>query len=141
MRGGFVHSKAIAVEIAAVVRQHGGRVWFEYPIRPGSRSQAVDVRVEIHGFQIACEIELGPQRVLNDLHKAEFLGVDLLLIVTPTSREAMRIARLLKDNKSRIRVQVMHFGAALGLLSDKSSLDSLLNEGTNTRSKQREART
>lgn len=134
MKGGYLHNQAIADELVTTLEQLGARVQTEYPVRPGSRSPAVDIYAELAGLRIACEIELSPRRVRNDIAKGEALGVDLVLIVTATASQAAAIKRRLGDTQqSQMQVRVMPLGAASRYLSELSPVLPLSNEGTNTR--------
>ncbi len=114
MRGGYLHSSIIANELRDVLERLGGRVWTEYPAGPGRRAGAVDLYVELHGRRLACEVEMTPRRVAGDVRKAMDLGVEELLIVTPTAREAASIRlRLRTLPRSGIPVRVLPFGRVI----------------------------
>jgi len=132
MRGGYLHNEAMAAELGATLKKCGARVWTEYPVEPGRRAGAVDIYAELGSVRLACEIELGPRRVLQDVKKAEALDVDLLLIVTPTATVARRIrAKLRTSAESRVRVRVLAMGLAAKYLSEMSEGDH--GRDTNTR--------
>lgn len=131
MRGGFIHSRVIADELASGLRDLGARVETEYPVRRGSRSPAVDIYAVLSGIRIVCEIELGPRRVFKDLQKAQELDADWLLVVAATPAQTAAIRRCLEGvQESRVQVRVMPFGAALRFLSELSAPLPLSNEET-----------
>ena len=90
--------------------------------------QAVDLYAERNGVRVAFEVELGPRRVLQDVRKAEILGVDALVIVTPTAKVAALARRRLRTRTpSRVTVHVLPFGRALALLSQVFSVEPRLD--------------
>lgn len=118
MRGGFLHNEAMARSLKAALERLGARVWTEYPVGPGRRAGAVDLYAERNGFRLACELEIGPRRVKQDVAKAEILGVDLLLIVTPTATIARVIERRLRMlSRPEVEVRVLPLGRAVQYLS------------------------
>jgi len=135
MRGGYLHNEVMARQLADALERLGARVRTEYPAGPGRRAGAVDLYVELHGLRIACEIELGPRRLRQDLRKAEALGVDLLLLVAPTSAGARAIRRRLATfGKPRFQVRVLVNPQAVKYLSQLSPVVSRGDKKTETRS-------
>ena len=128
MRGGRLHSEILARGLQAALEGLGARVWTEYPVGPGRGVQAVDLYAERNGVRVAFEVELGPRRVLQDVRKAEILGVDALVIVTPTAKVAALARRRLRTRTpSRVTVHVLPFGRALALLSQVFSVEPRLD--------------
>ncbi len=134
MRGGYFHNEVMARQLKEALDQLGAKVRTEYPAGPpGRRVGAVDLYIELQGVRIACEIELGPRRVGQDLRKAQALGVDLLLLITPTAAAAKAVRRRLATlGKSEVQVRVLTFGCAIGFLSEKSPVESRRDKKTET---------
>ena len=125
MRGGYLHCEILARGLRAELERLGARVWTEYAVGPGRGAEAVDLYAELNGMRVALEIELGPRRVLQDVRKAEALGVEALVIVTPTAKvAALSRRRLRTQTPFRVTVHVLHFGRALALLSQVFAVDS-----------------
>jgi hypothetical protein len=125
MRGGRVHCEILAFGLRAALEALGARVWTEYPVGPGRGARAVDLYAERNGVRVVFEVELGPRRVVHDVRKAEALGVDALVIVTPTAKvAALARHRPRTQTPSRITVHVLQFGRALALLSQVFSVES-----------------
>jgi hypothetical protein len=80
---------------------------------------------ELGGTRVAIEVELGVRRVRQDIRKAEALGVDTLVIVTPTPKVAALALRYVRtQTQSSVRVHVLPFGRALAFLSQVFGVDS-----------------
>jgi hypothetical protein len=133
MRGGYLHSQVMARQLKEALERLGARVRTEYPAGSGRRAGAVDLYVELHGVRIACEIELGPRRLLQDLRKAEALGVDLLLVVGPTPAVAKAIRRRLATlPKSNLKVRVLLNASVVSYLSKMSPVEGRGDKKTET---------
>lgn len=118
MRGGFLHCRAMADGLKGALEGLGAPVRTEHPVGPGRRAGAVDLYAELREIRLVCEVELGPRRALKDVQKAEILGADVLLIVTPTASVARSVrARLRTLAAPRVRVHVLPYGLALKYLS------------------------
>jgi hypothetical protein len=138
LRGGFLHNEAMARQLKEALERLGARVRTEYPAGPGRRAGAVDLYIELHGFRIACEIELGPRRLRQDLRKAEALGVDLLLVVGPTPAVAKAILRrLVTFPKSNLKVRVLPNASVVSYLSKLSPVEGRGDKKTETPPAQR----
>jgi hypothetical protein len=125
MRGGRLHSDVLARGLRDALERLGARVWTEYPVRPGRGAGALDLYAELNGKRLAIEVELGVRRVLQDVRKAEAIGVDALVVVTPTPKvAALARRRLGTQTRSRVRVHVLPFGRALAFLSHVFGVDS-----------------
>lgn len=125
MRGGHLHCEILALGLRTALERIGACVRTEYPVGPGRGAEAVDLYAERDGVRVAVEVELGPRRVLKDVRKAELLGVDALLIVTPTAKVAALARRRLRTRTpSRVVVHVLPFGRALALLSHVFDVES-----------------
>ena len=125
MRGGRLHSGVLARGLRDALERLGARVRTEYPVRPGRGAGAVDLYAELGGTRVAIEVELGVRRVRQDIRKAEALGVDTLVIVTPTPKVAALALRYVRtQTQSSVRVHVLPFGRALAFLSQVFGVDS-----------------
>jgi hypothetical protein len=125
MRGGRLHSDVLARGLRDALERLGARVWSEYPVRPGRGAGALDLYAELNGKRLAIEVELGVRRVLQDVRKAEALGVNTLVIVTPTPKvAALAICHLRTRTQSPVQVHVLPFGRALAFLSQVFAVDS-----------------
>ena len=125
MRGGRLHSGVLAGGLRDALERLGARVRTEYPVRPGRGAGAVDLYAELDGTRVAIEVELGVRRVRQDIRKAETLGVDALVIVTPTAKVAALARRRLRTRTaSRVTVHVLPFGRALALLTQVFRVES-----------------
>jgi hypothetical protein len=125
MRGGHLHSEVLAEGIQTALERLGVRVSTEYRVCTGRIAGAVDLYADRDGIRVAIEIELGIRRVLQDVRKAEALGVDTLVIVTPTPKvAALALRQVRTQTQSRVRVHVLPFGRALAFLSQVFSVDS-----------------
>jgi hypothetical protein len=133
MRGGYLHNRALAQRLTTTLEDLGARFWIEYPAGPGRRAGAVDIYIELGEARIACEIELGPGRIDQDLRKASALSVDLLLIVAPTPDVARAIRRRLMTIRPRPpQVQVRLIASAIKYLSDLSVSECRQDKKTET---------
>jgi hypothetical protein len=80
---------------------------------------------ELDGKRLAIEVELGVRRVVHDVRKAEALGLDTLIVVTPTPKVAALARRRVRtQTQSRVRVHVLPFGRAIVFLSQVFGVDS-----------------
>lgn len=138
MRGGYLHNEAIGERLRGALAALGAPHSIEYPVGPGRRAGAVDIYVELGGVRVACEIELGPGRIHQDLRKASALGADLLLIVAPTAQVARAIRRrLVTIRPRRPRVQVRLLASAIRYLSNLSASECPRDTKTETQGTQK----
>lgn len=109
----------MAATLVKSLRQRGGHIQVEYPVRRGQRPPAVDILAKmITGVLLAIEVECSVRRISNDLMKVEALRPDVCLIVMPNAqlaRAAKSVVRRLISNHSlaTASIEVMTFGAAL----------------------------
>ena len=120
MKGGFVHGVLVR-GIVDLLRQHGARVWVECLVRLPKGWGFVDVFTERDGCRIAFEAELTARRVAKDLAKAEAIGAELLVIVTPDERTAAKARRGVRTTE--LEVWVLPLGKALQRLGEMFSVD------------------
>jgi hypothetical protein len=93
----------------------------------------VDLYAEFNGTRVAIEIELGVRRLLQDVRKAETLGVHYLVVVTATPKVAALARRRLEtQTRPRVRVRVLPFGLALKFLSQVFSVDPRTDKWSET---------
>jgi len=82
MRGNFIHNRVLLEPIESHFRRLRALVYLEYPTRMGRQAGFIDLFI-LHGpHRIACEAELSPDRVRNDVVKARAVHATLLLIVS-----------------------------------------------------------
>ena len=96
MRGDYLHNHVLLDPLERPCREHGAQVHREYNLD----GEFVDLLIEFDTGRVVVEAELSPDRVANDVAKAQRLGANVLLIVVPT----WRIARAVKRKLARLDV-------------------------------------
>ena len=129
MKGKYLHIN-LATALVKSLRQRGGHVQVEYPVRRGQRPPAVDILAQVAGLLLAIEIECSIRRIPNDLMKVEALRPDIGLIVMPNARlarAARSLVRRLSNNYpiATATIQVMTFGAALQWVANNCPIKSV----------------
>lgn len=69
--GGFLHEEVLLKPVAEGFDAAGGTVHLEFFVQVGRKRGFVDCLVEIGAERIAVEVEYSPERVRNDVRKAE----------------------------------------------------------------------
>ena len=118
IRGGYLHNELLVRPVERLLRSTGARVRVEHSVRKGRDTGYVDVYACWPTRSLAVEAELTPSRVDNDVVKAIQLGVDLLVIVTPTAPIARSARRRLgmtsaRQRRNGLEVWVYPLGPAL----------------------------
>lgn len=95
MRGGFVHNHVLLAPLEELFVAHGASVHREYLVTLKNGCGFMDSFVRFGCWRIACEAELCPKRVPNDMAKAIAAHAHWLLILTPRPQVATACARRL----------------------------------------------
>ena len=115
MNGGFLHERLLLDGIDAEMRALGLATSRGVRVPSGY----IDLVGRLGREVVACEAELTPTRVPNDLIKATELGATHLFIVTPDARVARRACRRLPTRDlSGPRVVVRPYGPAITSLRE-----------------------
>lgn len=127
VRGGVIHNKWLVGPVERALRGSGFFVQREVPTGPGRDAGFVDLLAERGSTRWVVEAERTCERLARDVDKAVALQAQLLLVVTPTARDARRVGRRLRElrpGRLPCRVCVLPLGVVLQRLAQKSDLMS-----------------
>lgn len=125
VRGSDLHNKWLVGPVERALRELGFIVRREVPTGPGREAGFVDLLADRGDTRWVVEAERTPERLARDLVKAIALRAQLLLVVTPTARDARRVSRRLRDLRPGhlpCRVCILPLGVVLQRLANKSDL-------------------
>ncbi len=127
MRGGFLHNQLLIAPVIQFCQEHGINAHEEYPTMRGRNAGFVDLFI-LHGeLRIVCEAECSPDRVPNDVVKAQKLEATHLMILVPNASVAKgverKLARFFSENTGIFfPIKVTTPGTVLKQLSELKSL-------------------
>jgi len=102
MRGGFIHNTILLVPIESFFRDCGASISREFKVPSLPNPGFIDLLIRFDSALIACEAELSPKRVVNDLHKALVVQAHLLLIITPNAAVTRSCYRKIRAQQAEI---------------------------------------
>lgn len=134
MNNGFIHDQLLVGPLARQFVSLGSLVKLEFSIRTSNFVGHIDLLALHDGLLIACEAENSPERIRRDIVKAEALGADTLIIITPNAGVRNACLRKLQqvNRSSGIQIYVLTPAKAHQWVVNKKTLcPALLSQEDN----------